>query len=1343
MTLQRFKLIPRSGSVEGPLSPAQERIWRFEKVFPGSPVFHICLWSRIEGDVTATRVEEALRAVMRRHEALRMAIVEREEEGHAMVMDSADLPFELYQAGEFVDESALWERAVKFCEGPFALERAPLFRALLLETETHTRFLVICIHHLVFDGWSVPVLLRDFLEACESPEELERKPQPPLRLADFARWHRNLLASGEFHGDIDEALDRLDGAAMREIPTDFPRPQALDMSGDRVELRLSANAGAALDAAARRLRVTRASLLLGAYLLVLQRNTGADDLIVGVPTSGRYHEELEELVGLFSDLAVLRFDLSGNPSVGEFVAWVQRALMEGLEAAYLPFTAVMDRLDHRRDPLKQPLLQHLFAMETSFSPVLERGGLRLEPRTLGLGVVKADVSLLVWDGEGGLRLEIEHRSEIYASESAARWLRQMQEALVFLSEDESRVLGSWRLPEAVEWIHGPPESPGKTAPALDSIRRLAESQPRATAVRDQYALWSYEELWNRASAVSAWLRGRGIEPGSRIGLCLGRRAESVAGILGVLLAGCVAVPLDESQPVPRLKRLVKEVDAAAVLTWETWRDRFAVADIALLVCPWEYLDQSPVSREAIVAEADPAAAAYVVFTSGTTGVPRAVEVSRGNLDAYCCAVLERFGFEAGWSAAILQSFAVDFSYTLLFPILMRGGSLRLFDRETSMDPWRLAEAWRGDPVDVLKIAPSHLRALLREAPAENLLPRRRLIFGGEPSDAAWVEDLARQGGAGLEVHNHYGPTETTVGVLTWRCGLGAGPRGNGTTPLGRPLGHARVSVRDRFGHPLPPGAEGELWIGGDAVAMGYRNDRERQAECFLENSGPLGAVERIYCSGDRARFFSDEIVEFRGRIDDQVKVRGHRVELAEAASALASHWSVAEATVVPRREGDGIVLEGFVTAAQPVALSGAGQGPVRLPNGMMVRQINRHETVYLFDEIFQRRAYLRHGVTLRRGDAVVDVGGNIGLFALFVRAWIGEGRLLVVEPNPRVFEVLRANLGTYAPQAVAVQAALADCQGNAQFTAYPGFSLFSGLAADPAAERAVVEAYERARGSLTEANSLGDEFDDLMQDRFRTETWEVRLETLSGLLRDHGIETVNLLKINAEKSERRILEGISQGDWPRVKQVVLETDVEGDVDPLVRLLQSQGFQVTVDQDPLLRDTSLRYVYGVRPECSGGSGDEEPGPDLSYWPSDAAPESESLRAYAATLLPGAHVPASVTVVDQFPLGSNGKIDRQALLARRPQSPAKKEPAQQWATETEKRLAGIWSGLLGRTLANRDADFWDSGGHSLVAIQMAGRIRREFGVALRLTEIFEHAVLAVLAERIDQERSSGAG
>lgn len=1336
----RFNPIPGGGPVEGPLSPAQERIWRFEQVFPGSAVFHICLWSRIEGDLTATRVEEALHSVMRRHEALRTGIVEREGEAIAVVMDSAALPFEARHLGALVDEGMLWDRAVRFCERPFTLDRPPLFRALLLETDTHTRFLVICVHHLVFDGWSVPLLLKDFLEACESPEHLEKRPRPSLRLADYARWHRHLLASGEFDRDIQSALDRLDGSATAEIPVDFPRPQTLDVSGDRLELKLSLDESASLDAAARRLRMTPACLLLGSYLMVLQRNTGADELVVGVPASGRNHRELEELVGLFSDLAVLRFDLSGNPPVGEFLASVQRALIDAMEAAYLPFTSVMDRLDSRRDPVNRPLVQHLFAMETSFSPALERNGLRLEPRTLGLGLVKADVSLLVWDGEGGLRLEIEYRSAVYEKESAARWLRQLRDALVFLAEDEDRLLGSWRLPEAVEWIQGPPETPKEAAQALASIRMRAESQPGALAVRDEHAQWSYEQLWNRASAVSAWLRGQGIAPGTRIGLCLGRRAESVAGILGVFAAGCAAVPLDESQPVPRLKRLLEEADAAGLLTWETWRGRFDAVD-GLLVCPWEQLGSSALRSDEMVAKVDRAGAAYVVFTSGTTGVPRAVEVSRGNLDAYCSAVLERFGFEAGWNAAILQSFAVDFSYTMLFPILMQGGSLRLFNRETSMDPWRLAEDWRRDPVDVLKITPSHLKALLREAPAQFLLPRRRLILGGESSNAAWVEDLVQHGGLEWEAHNHYGPTETTVGVLTWRCGLGDRPRGNGMTPLGRPLAHARVSVRDRFGHALPPGAEGELWIGGDAVATGYRNDWERQAECFLEYPGPLGAVERIYRSGDRARSFSDGVVEFCGRVDDQVKVRGHRVELAEVAAVLACHWSVAEATVIARREGEGVELEGFVTAAQPVALSGAGQGPVRLPNGMMVRQVNRHETIYLFDEIFQRQAYLQHGVTLRRGDAVVDVGGNIGLFALFVRAWIGDGRLLVVEPNPRVFEILRANLGTYAPQAAAVQVALSDCQGSARFTSYPGFSLFSGLAADPAAERAVVEAYERARGVMTGAISVGKEFDDLMEDRFRTETWEVRLETLSALLRNHGIETVDLLKINAEKSERRILQGINEGDWRRMRQVVLETDVEDDVEPVVELLQGQGFRVTVDQDPLLRDTSLRYVYAVRPEDPRESGDDGPGPDPSYWPSDAAPDGESLRAFLAARLPEAFVPACVTVVQRFPFGPNGKVDRQALLAASATSSAKKELDQPWASETEKRLAGIWSELLGRTLADRDSDFWDSGGHSLVAIQMAGRIRREFGVALQLREIFEHPVLAGLAQRIDQQRSAG--
>jgi len=622
---------------------------------------------------------------------------------------------------------------------------------------------------------------------------------------------------------------------------------------------------------------------------------------------------------------------------------------------------------------------------------------------------------------------------------------------------------------------------------------------------------------------------------------------------------------------------------------------------------------------------------------------------------------------------------------------------------------------------------------------ERVMPRRRLILGGEASRLDWVARL-RALVPTCEIYNHYGPTETTVGVLTYHVDAQLPTTQSGTLPLGRPLPHSRVHVLDAAGQPAPVGEPGELFIGGRGVARGYWNRPELTAEKFVPDPFSTEPDARLYRSGDLGRYLPDGTIEFCGRADDQVKVHGYRIELGEVEGALREQGGVRDTVVLAREdESGGKQLVAYVVPRRAEQPLWGLKAPHLLPDGMTVAHLNRNETDYIYREIFELQAYLRHGITIRDGDCIVDAGANIGLFTVFASRVARNLRIVSFEPNPTVFACLQANAAAWGGGGVkCLPVGLSRENGSADLTFFEGLSLLSGFYADAATEREVVKSYVFNQQAEVEHDArMAAAIGELIDDRLHAKTVSAQLRTLSSVIADEGLDRIDLLKINVEKSELDVLLGIEASDWPKIAQLVVEVDQQASVAPITALLQQQGFDVLVEQDPLLRSTELCYVYAkrgpLREEPAGGTARALPAVD------EAVLTPLTLRRYLKQRLPEYMIPSAFILMKEFPLTANGKIDRQALPALSQETiapaPAPHANGGRSLSATEQALAALWADLLKLPAVGVDDDFFDLGGHSLLAIMVVSRIRDSFGVDVPLRNLFERPTVATLAEAID--------
>ena len=906
----RAAAIPRRASPDSaPLSSPQQRLWFLNELDPDNSAYNISHAFRIKGALNAPALKDALNEIVRRHEVLRTRFGVIDGESVQLVDEIASVSLltvdlrDLHEAERDIEARRLIREEAKH---PFELSQGPLFRVCLFQLTNEDYVLKTTIHHIVSDGWSMGLLFRELTTLYEALANGKSSPlvELPVQYADFAEWQRKSLESEYMENQLTYWRNKLEGApAVLELPTDRPRPAIGTFRGLKKSTELSPSITKALNELSRREGVTLFMTLLAAFKTLLWRYTRHEDVIVGLPIAGRTRAEIEGLIGFFVNSLVLRTDLSGNPEFLQLLGRVRETTLEAYANQDLPFEKLVEALQPERSLSHTPLFQVALTFQNAPRARLELDGLKLESMGIENQTSKFDLTIFAAASEEGVSLTFEYNTDLFDDSRIERMMEHFKILLgSIVANPEARISELEILPETerqkilVEW-----NQTATSFPPEICIHRMFEEQvsrdPNQVAVVFEDQQLTYAELNARANQLARYLRSLGVGPETLVGIYIERSLEMVIGLLGILKAGGAYVPLDPAFPRERLAYMIEDAAVPVLLTSAALSRELPAhsAKIVLLDA-----DQRVILRggaENLAGGATVENLAYVIYTSGSTGRPKGTMNTHAGL--YNRLLWMQAEYELTESDRVLQKtpYSFDVSVWEFFWPLITGARLVVAQPGGHQDPHYLVNTIQQHQISTLHFVPSMLEAFVEENQMEQCHSVRQVISSGEALSFELQERFFDRLSAKL--HNLYGPTEASIDVTAWECERGAAC----TVPIGQPIANTQVYILDEMLQPVPIGVAGELHIGGTGLGRGYLKRPDLTAEKFVPN--PYAEGQRIYKTGDLARYLQDGNIEYLGRIDHQVKIRGFRIELGEIEAALREYPQVSTSVVILNEDASG------------------------------------------------------------------------------------------------------------------------------------------------------------------------------------------------------------------------------------------------------------------------------------------------------------------------------------------------------------------------------------------------------------------------------------------------------
>jgi amino acid adenylation domain-containing protein len=914
-----------------PLTPMQERLWILEQIEPGGVTWNTPSAHRLRGPMDEQAFARAFAEMVRRQPALRTIIVEDDDGPRQKVLDEVDVPLlpplDLSHLPEDERMRALYDDLEAQTAVPFQLDRAPLFRARLYRLAEDDHVLYFMTHHVIWDGWSFDILYTEMSALYEAFAAGRPSPLPPLETTytEYAAWRADALAGGAVDRHLEFWKRHLDGATEPlRLPEDLPRPAKASGTGGTDWVHVDLATTEALRQVGTRAGATLFMTLLAAYYVLLHRLSGQDDLVVGLPFRNRPTEALEKVMGFFVNLLPLRRRLDPSMPFLRLVEEVKAGVVEAFEYPDLPFERLVRELQVPRDPSRSPVYQAVFSFQDVRARNLNWGDLSHEHLLMFQKGMANDLGIWFLEHPAGLSGAMGYNADIITAAGARAIAERFEALLRSLCQDPAQAIGDANLlspsdrARLAEW-----NSTTRPLPPYRSAHGLLAAQaartPDQVALRFGTTALTYAQLHARAARIAGALRARGVRPGDRVGVCLERSPDLLATLLATWRCGAAYVPLDPAYPADRLAYMASDAGLAQVVAEGALADPLGLERGRLLLLD---ADAAVIDAAAAVHDAaDPVgreAAAYVIYTSGSTGKPKGVAVPHGAVLNFLDSMREAPGLDADDVLLAVTTTSFDISVLELFLPLAVGATIVLAAREQALEGDELAALLARESVTVLQATPSTWHLLLDAG--WRAQGKFRALCGGEPMSAELASRLLA---AGAELWNVYGPTETTVWSTCAR--IEAAPGDAPDIHVGRPIANTTVWVLDARGQVCPPGVAGELCIGGAGVTLGYLGREELTAEKFIpDHVAPVdhdtGLPPRLYRTGDRARWRQDGVIEHLGRMDFQVKLRGHRIELGEIEAVVEAQPGVSRAVAVVREDQPG-------DQRLVVYLARAGAGP--------------------------------------------------------------------------------------------------------------------------------------------------------------------------------------------------------------------------------------------------------------------------------------------------------------------------------------------------------------------------------------------------------------------------------
>ncbi|WP_230598529.1 non-ribosomal peptide synthetase, partial [Xanthomonas albilineans] len=920
-------IMPLAPDAPRVLSFAQQRLWFLSQFEGVSQAYHISGGLRLRGPLERHALERALDRIVARHASLRTTFalidgqalqqVAAEDSGfHLIAHDLREVP-----EHEVVLERLLAEEA----QTPFALDRGPLIRGVLVQLAHDEHVLFVTMHHIVSDGWSIGILTNELSALYRAFARGEADPLPPLPIqyADYASWQRQWLVGEVLQQQATYWRETLSGApVLLELPTDRPRPARQDHAGAALEVVVGPQQAQALKELSQRHGLTMYMTLLASCAMLLSRLSGQDDVVIGSPVANRGRSETEGLIGFFVNTLALRVELSGSPTLTQLLASVKERALQAQTHQDIPFEQVVELVQPPRSLAHAPLFQVMFAWQNTPQGVLNLGELDASGLGAAQTSVQFDLSLSLEESKDGIVGSLTYATALFEHATLERWIGHWQHLLAAMVAEDADDRAVDRLPilgEAerhqvlIQW-----NATAADYPRDACVHELFEAQvardPTAIAVVQGETSLTYGELNARANRLAHYLRESGVRPDERVAICVQRSVEMVVALLAVLKAGGAYVPLDPAYPPERLAYMRADCGALTVLTDTASRhlvegsgNSTVIVDLQVDGTRWEHLPDSNPDRHANGLTARHLA--YVIYTSGSTGAPKGVMIEHRNLCNYALDAVTLFGVTQSDLVLQQNSISFDLSVEEIFPALLGGAALVLAPTIFGAVDHGCGEISSSPRVTVVHLTMAHWHSLVGTWKQSPELARvqlqgvRLLNVTGDAISPQKLREWHALRPHNIEVVNTYGPTETTVSCTAEHLTQDA--ECDSAVTIGQPLANTRIYILDINSAPVPIGVVGELYIGGDGVGRGYLNRDDLTAERFLTDPFSDNPTARMYRTGDLGRWRADGTIEFVGRNDHQVKIRGFRIELGEIEARLSAHADVRECVVVALEDATG------------------------------------------------------------------------------------------------------------------------------------------------------------------------------------------------------------------------------------------------------------------------------------------------------------------------------------------------------------------------------------------------------------------------------------------------------
>jgi len=906
-----------------PLSFAQQRLWFVDQLEQNSPAYNMPAALRLRGLLNTVALEASLNEILHRHAVLRTCFHLKDGNPVQHICDDITLnpqKTDLSDLPPDARDTRIQAMIDAESQKPFDLQTGPLIRAQLLICNAEEHVLLLSMHHIVSDGWSIGLLGRELSVLYAAYTQEQPSPLPPLDIqySDFAHWQNQWMDSPDFIRQRDYWYKRLvDAPHVLDLPCDYSRPTLQTYHGKTHTIRLDGACQAQLHKLARKIGGTVFMPLFGAFALLLKSYSAQNDLVIATPIANRNRSEVEDLIGFFANTLPLRIELEGCTTFSDILGRVQQETLRAYEHQDIPFEKIVDSLNITRDLSRSPLAQVVFVLQNaprhaSGSTTAELEGLQMEPIAFETGTVRLDLEVHVWEESDAMKVEFIYNTDLFAPETIARMADNFQAIIdnICTRPDSKLATLSCLSPAEEQCLLHDWNDTGQDYPRdlclHQKIEHYAAQTPDAPALSCYDTTLSYNELNKRANQIAHWLIKQGIKTGDRVGVCLNRDIELIVNLLAILKTGAAYVPIDPAYPRARLKFLIEDSGAALLLSNSEIYKSHALADITLNA-PCVLLDQkhnliSKENTKNTLIDVTSDALAYVIYTSGSTGRPKGVQIRHHSVINLLHGVHPRLNVSSNDVWTVFHSYAFDLSVWEIWSPFYSGGHLVVVPVELTQDACAFHDLLLRRQVSVLNQTPSFMRQLMdlpdfKTGAARSL---RVVICGGEALPQDLADPLLE---LQLDLWNFYGPTEATVWSLIKKVDpTPPDKESDAVVSIGQPIANTTAYVLDQDLRPVPVGVIGELHLGGDGLAHGYFNREDLNQERFI--TSPFGEQQgkRLYKTGDLARRLPNGDFAYVARMDTQVKVRGYRIELGEIEQSLAELETIAQAVVIVRED---------------------------------------------------------------------------------------------------------------------------------------------------------------------------------------------------------------------------------------------------------------------------------------------------------------------------------------------------------------------------------------------------------------------------------------------------------